>query len=177
VNGAQVKAAVEKNKVALGAGGVGIVALLALRQRSKGGGSSSGRVVPAGSGTYDSTASDVYNSIQPEIESLRDQIDLLSRLNPSAQPTPTPTPADPSPVSSSISAYVMRDVAPISADPSPVAGYASAPAGMQSSPIVVQDKLIGVQFTPRTDLSSLERWILASDASTRAESRAFLTGG
>lgn len=143
MNTAGLKAAVEKNKVAIGAGGVGLVALVALRQRSRAAGGGAATTQVAGTGTYDSTASDVYNSIQPEIEALRDQIDLLARLDPAAQPTPAPTPANPSPVTSQVSSYVFSFT-----DPTPVAGYDPAPRGMQSSPITVQDKLIGVSFSP-----------------------------
>lgn len=95
-----IKAWLAKNKLAAGAAGVVIVGALALRSRatSAGVGSatpaasvagltpsySSGAQLSPATG-YNSTASDVYNAIQPQLESLQ------SLMN--QQPSPIPVPA------------------------------------------------------------------------------------
>jgi len=104
-NLAKLRAAVVKNKAAFGVLGAVAVAGLAWRARTtSGGGSDTSAPAAAGrtstlpgyystggqSGAatgYDSTASDVYNAIQPQLEE-------LTRLWESAK-TPTPVPAAP----------------------------------------------------------------------------------
>jgi hypothetical protein len=60
----------------LAAGGAGLVVLVALLRRGGGGATSTD---PAGTSQnpYDSTASDLYNSIQPEIDALASQLSNL----------------------------------------------------------------------------------------------------
>lgn len=81
-----------KNKVVLGAGAAGVVVVLALLTRGRGGDSStptgttvSGTTAGQNVGAYDSSASDVYNAIQPEVAALRDLIE-----NWQAQQVPVP---------------------------------------------------------------------------------------
>lgn len=98
----QLKTTIARNKVPLGAAGAGVVVLLALRARNKGAGPSQG-VDVAGTrpgstgysagyqaGPYDSSAADLYNAIQPEIEALRRRIEGQD-----AQTPPTPIPEQP----------------------------------------------------------------------------------
>jgi hypothetical protein len=81
-------AALARNpKAVAGAGAVGDTVVLALRARAKkaaggadGGGASVQAIPATGSGRYDSTASDVYNSLQPELESLQAQISALGAV-------------------------------------------------------------------------------------------------
>lgn len=73
----------------LALGGAGLVVVLALLRRG-GGSAPSSSTAPAapGTSTYDSTANDVYNSIQPEIDQLAAALsDLQNR-----QTTPTTPP-------------------------------------------------------------------------------------
>lgn len=97
-----LRAGVLRNKVPLGAGGVAVVGLLAWRARTAKASSSATPAagtspVPssysvgtqtAGATGYDSTASDVYNAIQPQLEQ-------LSNLWSKNQAIPIPVPAAP----------------------------------------------------------------------------------
>lgn len=97
MNLADLPAALEKNKTA--AAGVGAVAVVgfALYQKRKNAGSTppdAGAALSAGSQTaaasggaaYDSTASDLYGALQPQLESLGRQLDQLQ--NPKTIPAP-----------------------------------------------------------------------------------------
>ena len=69
-----------KNKVVLGAGAVGLVVVLALLNRGKGSDSATptGTTVSGstgGQGTYDSSASDIYNALQPQVEGLQNMLE------------------------------------------------------------------------------------------------------
>jgi hypothetical protein len=99
-----LRAGVLRNKVPIGAGGVAVVGLLAWRARTAKASSSAAPAAAAGTsavpssysvGTqtagatgYDSTASDVYNAIQPQLEQLRN-------LWSNNQSSPIPVPAAP----------------------------------------------------------------------------------
>lgn len=98
----QLRATLTKNKTALGALGVVAVGALAWRARSSsstdgaGASSSSGSssVTPSsystgGQGTYDSSSSDVYNAIQPQLEHLQELWDKNQ-----STPIPVPVTAD-----------------------------------------------------------------------------------
>jgi hypothetical protein len=66
--------------VVLGAGAVGLVVVLALLNRGKGGDSATptGTTVSGttgGQGGYDSTASDIYNALQPQVEGLQNLLE------------------------------------------------------------------------------------------------------
>lgn len=115
-----------QHRLQLMAGGAGAVVLLALVARRRAstsaasGSASPTRVVPpgssygdpqdfrgaAGAGVYDSTASDVYNSLQPQIEQVQRSIEALAGLAPGtpiepvvtmpeAAPKPPPAPTSP----------------------------------------------------------------------------------
>lgn len=104
---AALRAAITKNKVPLGVVGAGAVAALAWRSRSTStstserstssttGVTTSPAYYSAGGqmgGAYDSTSSDVYNAIQPQLEQLADlQRRLLDRTE-TAAPSPVPVP-------------------------------------------------------------------------------------
>jgi hypothetical protein len=104
VNPDQLKAAFEKNKTVVVGGGLAAVVGLALYQKKKAAGSSStdaGAALSAGSQTaaasggaaYDSSASDLYGAIQPQLEAIGQQLSALQ-----AAPTTIPvasTPATP----------------------------------------------------------------------------------
>jgi len=86
---AGAKAWVASHRTVLIGGAIGTAALLGLRARSKGKAASppaggSAQMAPVGSGTtqrytgagtYDSTANDIYNAIEPQIEGLSRQIE------------------------------------------------------------------------------------------------------
>lgn len=115
----QLRDAIARNKVGLGVAGAGVVALIALRARSKGSSSSEpgGISAPAGyaypsysagyqtggATGYDSTASDVYNAIQPQLEYMQRLYESWDEKQKANPPTPvpaapaTPTPAAPTP--------------------------------------------------------------------------------
>ena len=116
---ARVRETLTKNKVALGVLGAAAVAALAWRARSSTSSGSATTTTPAGvsptpayystgaqtgSATgYDSTASDVYNAIQPQLEDLRDLIGKAQSPIPvpivDDEPAPPPEPtAQPTPV-------------------------------------------------------------------------------
>lgn len=99
--------------MAAGAVGVGGLALYKRKSKGKAGGVGTGVLQPDGTMTtlggvpvaspqnyagaaYDSTASDLYGAIQPQIEAIGSQLgDLQNLIN--AQPSPTPVPAPPAP--------------------------------------------------------------------------------
>lgn len=115
VNLEQLRAFIARNKVTIGVLGAGAVALLALRSRSNATSSTGLTDAPTYSGTvgyssgsqtsgatgYDSTASDVYNAIQPQIEELQGTAEWLRERWDAEQadtpptPVPTPVPAGP----------------------------------------------------------------------------------
>jgi hypothetical protein len=100
-----------KNKLVLGAGAAGVVVVLALLTKGRGASSPaptgttvSGTTAGQNVGAYDSSASDVYNAIQPEVAALRDLIENWQATQvpvpggatsdvstPPATTTPTPT--------------------------------------------------------------------------------------
>lgn len=105
MNTAGLRAALMKNKTALGVAGAVLVGALALRARSKTG-TSSAVAAPAtttagvsatpsyytaGNGAatgYDSTASDVYSAIQPQIEQLNTVVGSLAKTVPVPSTSP-----------------------------------------------------------------------------------------
>lgn len=103
---ARVRAALTKNKAPLALLGVAAVAAIAWRSRSRSSRSAgAARVVEpgpvtaysaggqvAGASGYDSSASDVYNAIQPQIEALSNQLDKIQQ-SPIPVPVPDPVPA------------------------------------------------------------------------------------
>lgn len=109
MNAEQARAWATAHKKELGAGGVVVVLLLGLRARkSKAGDTVNGTAAtsPAyagaaqqatgGSygGAYDSTSSDVYNALQPQLESVSSGLDELRKLFGNAAPTPVPAAPD-----------------------------------------------------------------------------------
>lgn len=91
------------HKISLGVGGAALVAGVAyLRSRSTSSSSSastptastysSGQQTAASTG-YDSTSSDVYNALQPQLEAVGDQLSSLRDLFSTASTTPVPVPA------------------------------------------------------------------------------------
>lgn len=109
LNLGKLRAAISKNRVALGALGALAVGALAWRARSSGQSepavSAGGRAssTPAfystggqtsGASGYDSTASDVYNAIQPQLEELGRMLE--EARNPAPIPVPVPEAEPPS---------------------------------------------------------------------------------
>jgi len=114
------KAWVASHRTVLIGGAIGTAAMLGLRARSKGKAASppaggSAQMAPVGSGTtqsytgagtYDSTANDIYNAIEPQIEALSRQIERsglvpgpVGRTGPRGPAgTPAGTPARPRPI-------------------------------------------------------------------------------
>lgn len=113
-----------RNRVALGALGVLAVGALAWRARNDGATASSsaaGDVAqPAGTSTapsyytgaggtaYDSTSSDVYNAIQPQLEALQALYDRLPIPGTATEPAPAPTPAPTTAPAPSVQGYYRR---------------------------------------------------------------------
>jgi hypothetical protein len=159
-----VQAWMRQHRLQLLGGGAGAVVLLALvAKRRAGSAAASGsatptRVVPpgasygdpqdfrgaAGAGVYDSTASDVYNSLQPQIEQVQRSIESLIGLRPGSivepvvtlpEAAPRPAPAPTSPTSS----YQPPPPAPapvaFTPTPAPVA-FTPAPAPVRLPPII-----------------------------------------
>lgn len=108
---ARLTAWARKNRIALGVGAVGLAAVLALlarRRAAQGGAATSDPsvTVPAGgqtvpmygaAGYYDSTATDLYNAITPQLQGLQRQIEELKLTPGPVAPAPQPTgplPAD-----------------------------------------------------------------------------------
>lgn len=106
----QLGAWLKANKpVALGVAGAGVVGLaLVSRNRSGGGSGSAAGIVPAErgysaggqaagvAGTYDSSASDLYSALSPELAGISQSLAKLNESN-KTTPTPTPVPAAPKP--------------------------------------------------------------------------------
>jgi hypothetical protein len=126
VNLAGVRSALEQNKKPLAIAGAVAVGGLAL-VKSKGGAaeksagapisvqSTGGQAARAAGGVYDSSSSDVYNAIQPQLEKFGAQLADLQNRYTNGQ-IPTPVPAPPAGVSAPVS------VQPVGT-PSPVATY------------------------------------------------------
>lgn len=110
MNLSELPAVLEKNKAA--AAGVGAVAVVgfALYAKRKGAGSSTnaGAALSAGSQTaaasggaaYDSSTSDLYNALEPQLEAIGNQLDQMQgpkTIPAPAPPAPAPAPA-PAPV-------------------------------------------------------------------------------
>jgi len=103
MNLGQLRGTIGRNKAVLGVAGAAIVAALAWRSRSAKAsaaapGASTG-LASYGAGYqtsaatgYDSTASDVYNAIQPQVENMQRAFEEWQAATP-----PTPVPADPIP--------------------------------------------------------------------------------
>jgi hypothetical protein len=125
LNLARLRGSLTKNKMALGLLGAAAVAALAWRARSSSstgaastGATAASTTFPAGSSAtpsyytaggsaYDSTASDIYNAIQPQLESVGSAVDKLTELYRSIPVPGTPTtPAE---------APIVSDPFPISA--------------------------------------------------------------
>ncbi len=115
MNLANLRGAFARNKTALAVLGAVAVAGLALVARKRGGAAGTGADVAATTGSsgsrlpsspygassqsyalapYDSSASDVYNVLQPQIEALQNRIPINGSLT---EPSPAPTPAETSP--------------------------------------------------------------------------------
>jgi type IV secretory pathway TrbL component len=107
---ATVKASLGHNKVALGVGGAVVVGALALRARNKtaagvpaaaplAAGTSASPSTSAGystgTGGYNSSASDVYSAIQPQLESVGQSVAQLKAMLGQSQTPPIPVPAAP----------------------------------------------------------------------------------
>lgn len=126
MNLAAVKTWSAAHKTELLAGGAGVAVLFGLRARSKAGTSSSsttastttapGSTAPmpsyAGSG-YDSSSSDVYNAIQPQIEQTQAMLQKLLDLG--NTPSSTPPPVDVVPVNALPDAPLPERVTPVPA--------------------------------------------------------------
>ena len=115
MNLAQLRSGIERNKKGLAVAGVAGVAGLALMKRSKGDQpAAAGEDVPGAgakygmapmatgaAGAYDSSASDVYNAIQPQLEDLGEKqgaLDqLLKQLSEKINASPIPIAAPPPP--------------------------------------------------------------------------------
>lgn len=101
-----LRATLQRNKLALGGAGVGVVVLLALRARSGSGGAAASLAPPpqrAGLPTYDSVANDVANSLQPQIDALARELANLKPSDPqdALDPAkPVKATRDPKPASS-----------------------------------------------------------------------------
>ncbi len=130
----------------LAAGGV-VVGALALRARGKDrqpgnpaptsyapGGGGAGQSFTGAGGTYDSTASDIINTLQPQIEALTDAANRITIGNPrpagdTTTPTPVPQPFTPVRV---ISWPAPRPALPA---PGPTAQPPAQPAGGLPAPL------------------------------------------
>lgn len=122
MNTAQLQAFVEAHKMELAAGGAVLVGGLALAKRKKAGAATPTAAGAAaspqtglpGTATYDSSASDVYNSIQPELEQLQQLITQQSSASPipvAAAPAPAPIYA-PAPAAAAVPTAVPPPTAP-----------------------------------------------------------------
>jgi nucleoid-associated protein YgaU len=79
-----LKALFQKNKLAIGAtAAAGVVAFALYKRHQAGSGATAG--TGGTTPTYDSTASDVYNSMQPEIDALAQQLSDLNMSVPAPQ--------------------------------------------------------------------------------------------
>lgn len=99
-------ATIGRNKAVLGVAGAAVVAALAWRSRSAKASTSAAPGASTGMASYgagyqtsaatgyDSTASDVYNAIQPQIEQTQEMLQGLRELWDNPTP-PTPVPAEP----------------------------------------------------------------------------------
>lgn len=91
------------------AGLAGVVYLVKRRQAASGGSTASPFALPAtGGGTvgttpYDSSGNDVYNSLQPILEGLQNEVDQLSTVPPITQTIPVTAPPVTGPVATGIS--------------------------------------------------------------------------
>jgi len=108
VNGGKAGAFVAAHKKELLLGGAGVAVEFGLHARSKGGSpatttaTTSGAPMPSASGTgFDSSSTDVYNALQPQIETTQRQLDntqtLLEKLLEQLRLTPPKTPVKPKP--------------------------------------------------------------------------------
>jgi len=97
--GTSPSALFERYKVAiLAVAGLAVAGLAVLSSRSKTStspGTYSGENQAAGTSGYDSTASDVYNAIQPQLEYLSRLYEQRQGAAPIPTPAPTPTPTTP----------------------------------------------------------------------------------
>lgn len=172
-----VKAWVRQHRtqvMAAGAGGVVLLALVARRRATTSAGSAAPgatRVVPpgssygdpqdfqgaAGAGVYDSTASDVYNSLQPQIEQVQRSIEALAGLQPGvpvepvvsiAEPAPKPAPAPTSPTSTFQPVAAAPAPAPVAAAPAAAVPRFQAPAAAPA-PAPAPRSIIERIFPPR----------------------------
>ena len=111
MNGAELKAAFERNKTTLGVAGAAVVGGLALLQarKSSGGAAAGGDTsmsaggdsvlsAPAAGYAYDSSNSDAYNALQPQIERLERLFEGIDEKTKAPIPVATPPkPAAPKP--------------------------------------------------------------------------------
>lgn len=108
MNLGQLRGAIERNKKGLAIAGAAGVAGLALLNKSKKGaapttgpagdalgtGSQYGLGMPATGGVYDSSSSDAYNAIQPQLESLGRMLEAATKTAPPIPVTTPPAYAD-----------------------------------------------------------------------------------
>lgn len=96
LNLAALKAGLQRNKVPLGVGGVAVVGGLAYMQNRRGGSgapadgsgtvgtisapSPGGASIAGYAGPYDSSSSDTYNALQPQLENVGSAVDELRKL-------------------------------------------------------------------------------------------------
>lgn len=101
MNPDQLRAAFENNKpVVVGGALAGVVGLALWRKKNGGGQADAGAALSAGSQTaaasggaaYDSSASDLYGAIQPQLEAIGQQLSQLQNPKPSTIPAPKPAP-------------------------------------------------------------------------------------
>lgn len=114
MNTARLKALFAKNKVILAVAGAAAVGLFAWVNRGEASASSSdtssyssgAQAGTATGGVYDSSSSDVYNALQPQLETIGDRLDAFQTwLATNGKPTTTtttPVPATPVPATTKV---------------------------------------------------------------------------
>jgi hypothetical protein len=107
-----------------GAAAAGGLALLAKRKAAKGSGTTPGTVQAANGATYDSTASDVYNSIEPQLEALQRMFYSLQAVPGSTNPVPAGAGAAGAGLAPSSAGYPAIAASPSAPAPSTPVGYA-----------------------------------------------------
>lgn len=168
---ASLQATFEKNKVPiLAAAGAGVVGLglYAKKKKAAGGPAAAGTSASAGGQTagmtggaaYDSSASDLYGAIQPQLESLGAQLTSLQNLYGTQPPTPVPAPtANPTPSSGGGSTSVPGSPStptpvPVTVASSPLTGKVSASlqnSGYTYTPAAAGSPLAANGYAGRVD--------------------------
>jgi hypothetical protein len=140
VDTAQLTAWVQDNKVAvLGVAGAGVVGLALLHRGKSGGDGPAAAAVPAelsysaggqvggatgGFGSYDSTATDLYSALTPELGGISDQ---LQKILDGQKATPTPTPVPTPPKTTPAPAKPTNPLAALLVNPTYNGNYVRAP--------------------------------------------------